>query len=154
MRRGLTDQQFKDQMDESDPHHQLDLSMRLLAAMENVYTKYIDSGDLEGAQKVSALLAMKAIDMSSRYGAEAAEFFRNGQWKTGIEALDNAQAMVPKDTKFTIEKINDNGTGIASERDLSGKVIKTFNVTPELLVNAANGLSNGSWGGRGMKLLQ
>ena len=106
--------------------------------------------------KVSALLAMKAIDMSARYGAEAAEYLPQGSsGRLVLRLWITRRATVPKDTKYqAIEKINDNGTGIASERDLSGKVIKTFNVTPELWSMQLTACLMARWGGRGMKLLQ
>ena len=140
---GLTDKQFADTLDRTDPDHKLDLNMRLLGGMEDTYTRFVDAGDIDGAMKVSAMIAMKAIDISARYGAQAAKYFRNGDWKTGVEALDNAQGYIPKDTKYQVNKINSNGTGVASETDLAGNVIRTFNVNPEMLVAAAGGMANG-----------
>jgi hypothetical protein len=121
----------------------LDDSIRTIAGMEATYDHYLKHGEINKANSMAAALIQYSNKTAATFGDMAKAAIQSGNYPAAVELLKKGYNQVPVDATVDA-KANADGSGSIVQRDGNGNVIMQGMFTPQQLMGAAQGLSDGS----------
>lgn len=121
-----------------DPDNRLGVALGTTYGMVKAYDHYLAKGDVKAAQGVATSLIQYTKAQSQQLGALAVEAIKAGDTTSAAKALAQAYNAIPNGKEATVEG---NKVTITDER--TGKVIEQKEFTPDMLLNAAMGMTTG-----------
>ena len=126
-----------------DPQGRLDDNIRNIAGIKAVYDYYLKRGDIDKANKAAASLVQYTRNVSAEYGGQAIEAYKRGDFKSAADLVEKGYNQIPDGNKLDVTMTR-NGGGFVRQMNEDGDVIQQGPFSPEMLMQAATGMKNGS----------
>lgn len=121
-----------------DPENRLGTALGTTYGMVKAYDYYLAKGDTKAAQQVAANIILFTKSQSQQLGSLAVQALQEGDTTSAVKALQHAYNMMPNGNQMSVQD------GKATVTDPSGKVVRQFELTPEVMMNAAMGFTKGN----------
>lgn len=135
--------EYDDVMKVIDPHGKLDDNIRNIAGIKSVYDYYLKRGDIDKANKAAASLVQYTRNVSAEYGGQAIEAYNRGDFKNAAALIEKGYNQIPDGNKIDVT-MTKNGGGYVTQLNEDGQVVQQGPFSPEMLMQAATGMKNGS----------
>jgi len=122
-----------------DPEGKLDTGMRSIARISAIYQYYVDKGDMKKAQLAAAQLLQANFLQTQKLGAIATAAIHAGDMGPATKAVLAAYNMIPNGKQASVQ-----GDNVVVTDQKSNRPVEQFKLTPQVLLQAASGLADGS----------
>ena len=126
-----------------DQGGKLPAELRNIAGLEGAYNYYLSQGQPEQARRIAASILLASRGVVAKYGDQAVAEFQKGNLKGAVGLLQDAYNHVP-DGRSAKAQIGPDGTTQVTQYDMNGRPIMQRQLTPEMVLQAASGASNGT----------